>query len=131
MNCVLVNVVKHLTVGTKVVQQLQLSGSDVTKVDRLEEEEDELATEVAEVEGGGSAVAQAGDLLEKTERAKEMGETDRKRGIREEGRDEQQRVKYVDDDIEKKAPPSCQEPDSLARSLPPGVWRISGPGERE
>ena len=62
MNCVLVNVVKHLTVGTKVVQQLQLSGSDVTKVNRLEEEEDELATEVAEVEGGGGAVAQAGDL---------------------------------------------------------------------
>ena len=68
--------------------------------------------------------------MEKTERAKEMGETDRKRGIREEGRDEQQRVKYVDDDIEKKAPPSCQEPDSLARSLPPGAWRTSGPGER-
>ena len=55
---------EHLTVGTKVVQQLQLSGSDVAKVDRLEEEENKLAQEVSEVEGGGSAAAQAGNLYD-------------------------------------------------------------------
>ena len=32
----------HLTVGTKVVQELQLSWSNIAKVNRLEEEEGKL-----------------------------------------------------------------------------------------
>ena len=57
MNCVKDNMVQkyksfHLTVGVKVVQQLKLSGSNVAEVNRLEQEEDELAAEVVEVKGG-------------------------------------------------------------------------------
>ena len=47
------------------IQQLKLNGSDVAEVERLEEEEDELALAVLEVEGGGGAVAQARHLQEK------------------------------------------------------------------
>ena len=47
------------------IQQLKLNGSDVAEVERLEEEEDELALAVLEVEGGGGAVAQARYLHEK------------------------------------------------------------------
>ena len=54
--------ISHLTVGVIIVQQLQLSGTDVAEVDRQEEKEDELALGVGEVEGGGRAVAQAGHL---------------------------------------------------------------------
>ena len=55
----------HLTVGLEMIQQLKLNGSDVAEVERLEEEEDELALPVLEVEGGGGAVAQARHLQEK------------------------------------------------------------------
>ena len=55
----------HLTVGLEMIQQLKLNGSDVAEVERLEEEEDELALAVLEVEGGGGAVAQARNLQEK------------------------------------------------------------------
>ena len=44
------------------IQQLKLNGSDVAEVERLEEEEDELAAEVGTVESGGKAVPQAGHL---------------------------------------------------------------------
>ena len=52
----------HLTVQGQVVQQLELGGPDVAEVDRLEQEEDELAAEVGTVESGGNAVPQAGHL---------------------------------------------------------------------
>ena len=81
----------HLTVGVKVVQQLKLSGSNVAEVNRLEEEEDELAAEVAKVKGGGGAVAQAGHLFEKV--INEMEKKDRKKK-------EMEKVKYGDDDKE-------------------------------
>ena len=69
----------HLTVGTKVVQELKLSGSNVAKVNRLEEEEDELATEVEEVEGGGGAVDQAGHLHQKKVKEEEIDEMEKKK----------------------------------------------------
>ena len=61
------------------IQQLKLNGSDVAEVERLEEEEDELALAVLEVEGGGGAVAQARHLQEKVKR-KLCGEMNSKRG---------------------------------------------------
>ena len=68
----------HLTVGAKVVQELKLSGSNIAKVNGLEEEEDELATEVAEVEGGGGAIDQAGHLHHKKVEEEEMDEMEKK-----------------------------------------------------
>ena len=62
--------ISHLTVGVIIVQQLQLSGTDVAEVDRQEEKEDELALGVGEVEGGGRAVAQAGNLQGKDKKRK-------------------------------------------------------------
>ena len=46
------------------------------------------------------------------------------------GDEEGEMVMHHDDYKESKAPPSCQAPDSLARSLPPGAWRTSGTGRR-
>ena len=62
--------ISHLTVGVIIVQQLQLSGTNVAEVDRQEEKEDELALGVGEVEGGGRAVAQAGHLQGKDKKRK-------------------------------------------------------------
>ena len=61
------------------IQQLKLNGSDVAEVERLEEEEDELALPVLEVEGGGGAVAQARNLQEKVKQ-KLCGEMKSRRG---------------------------------------------------